>query len=73
MEHITVPPHVQRMRIEREKLEHDIIKLRAFIEDNPIFKTLEEVEQADMNEQLVHMVNHFNVLTRRLQRAIDKV
>jgi len=65
----SIPPHVQRMMIERNKLKDKVVKLDEFINTNPIFATLPEEEQKDMKNQLTNMINYLYYLQRRIHRA----
>ena len=72
MEHIEIPPHVQRLREEHEQLEQRLRKLKAFF-SNPIFDSLDEQEKADMVIQEDLMNRLEKVLSRRLARALAKI
>lgn len=65
----SIPPHVQRMMIERNKLKDKIIRLDKFIATNRIFYTLSKEEQKDMKDQLINMIAYFDCLERRINRA----
>lgn len=65
----TIPPHVQRMMVERDELKDKIIKLDKFIGSNRIFFTLSKEEQKDMNDQLISMITYLDCLERRIARA----
>jgi ribosomal protein S4 len=73
VEHIEIPPHVQRLREEHEQTEQRLRKLKAFIADNPIFHSLEEAERHDMIEQTTVMNSLEKILSRRLERALAKL
>lgn len=73
MEHIQIPAHVQRMRTEREELEHRIINLMKFITSNENFVNLDQEEQFDLREQALYMDKYLAVLTQRLERALAAV
>lgn len=73
MEHIEIPPHVQRLREEHEQTEQRYRKLVTFTEENPIFKNLETDEQVDMLRQQKLMWELETILARRLKRALDKI
>ena len=61
-----IPPHVQRMMIERDELKDKVLKLDKFIDNNPIFTTLSEKEQKDMRGRLTNMFNYLYCLERRI-------
>lgn len=65
----SIPPHVQRMMIERNKLKDKIIRLDKFIATNRIFYTLSKEEQKDMNDQLISMITYLDCLERRIART----
>ena len=65
----SIPPHVQRMMIERNELKDKVFKLDKFIGSNRIFFTLSEEEQKDMNDQLISMITYLDCLERRIARA----
>lgn len=65
----SIPPHVQRMMIERNELKDKVLKLDKFIGSNRIFFTLSEEEQKDMNDQLISMITYLDCLERRINRA----
>lgn len=65
----SIPPHVQRMMIERNELKDKVLKLDKFIGSNRIFFTLSEEEQKDMNDQLISMIVYLDCLERRINRA----
>ena len=53
---------------EYKELDDRINKLASFINTNSIFKTLQDEEQEDMQEQLIWMNRYINVLANRLRR-----
>lgn len=65
----SIPPHVQRMMIERNELKDKVLKLDKFIGSNRIFVTLSEEERKDMNDQLINMIAYLDCLERRIARA----
>lgn len=65
----SVPPHVQRMMVERDELKDKVLKLDKFIDTNPIFATLSEEERKDMKIQLTSMITYLDCLERRIARA----
>lgn len=73
MEHIQIPPHVQRLREEHEQMEQRLRKLKIFIDESPIFTALDAEEQEDMKAQATHMSDLETILSRRLARALAKV
>lgn len=64
--------HIERMKIEQRDLNEKIEKLNAFVETNPIFKTLSEVEQYLLKKQLLLMEEYLATLILRLLIAEDK-
>lgn len=65
----SIPPHVQRMIIERNELKDKVTKLDKFIGSNRIFVTLSEEERKDMTDQLTSMIVYLDCLERRISRA----
>lgn len=65
----SIPPHVQRMMIERNELKDKVLKLDKFIGSNRIFFTLSEEEQKDMRGQLTSMIAYLDCIERRINRA----
>lgn len=65
----SIPPHVQRMMVERDELKDKVLKLDKFIDTNPIFATLSEEERKDMKIQLTSMIAYLDCLERRIARA----
>lgn len=61
--------HVSRMLVERYELMQKIIKLKAFIESNPIYVALDPDEQHDMGMQCMRMEQYCELLERRIRRA----
>lgn len=68
----SVPPHVQRMMVERDELKDKVLKLDKFIGTNPIFVTLSEEERRDMKNQLTSMIVYLDCLEKRIARASIK-
>lgn len=61
--------HLDRMVIEHRELEQIMIKLKDFIESNPIFLGLSIEEKQGMREQLRVMLMYCEILQRRIMRA----
>lgn len=61
-------PHQQRVIDEAAELKDRFQKLNAFIDSNPIFKTLAPEEQSDMRSQVSHMESYWECLDRRIKR-----
>jgi len=61
-------PHQQRVVDEATELKDKFTKLGAFILDNPIFLTLEEEEQGDLQRQYAVMGTYLDILDRRISR-----
>lgn len=68
MEKASLQPHQERMLIEYNDLKDKTHKLELFINDSPIFKTLEEDEQKDMRIQLNNMQGYLSALKSRCER-----
>ena len=62
--------HITRMEIELNELNTRTNALISFMENNPVFKTLNQIDQDDLKEQYEHMCKYHDVLKRRLNRAI---
>jgi hypothetical protein len=60
-------PHQQRVVTEREELNQKIDKLKAFIMESPIFKTLPADEQKRLNRQYDVMVEYSTILRQRIE------
>jgi hypothetical protein len=63
----TLAPHQQRVVDERRELDEKIDKLKAFIMENPIFKTLPTDEQARLNRQCDVMIEYSRILRDRIE------
>lgn len=61
-------PHQQRVVDEYKELQERTSKLGAFILDNPIYLSLEQVEQEDMKIQYDSMCIYVDTLERRIKR-----
>lgn len=57
----------QRVIDERDELLDKTNKLRVFISSNPTFKKLDPYEQTMLEQQLVHMLNYYNILVGRVK------
>jgi len=68
MEEKILQPHEQRVIDEKDDLESKIKKLGPFILDNPIFKTLPEEEQKDLNNQYDIMNQYLYILQKRINQ-----
>lgn len=64
----TLQPHQQRVVVEQQELNDRLEKLQVFINENPLFKSLIEEEQMDLQEQSVLMSQLNDVLIRRISR-----
>lgn len=64
-----IAPHHQRMLDEQTELTEKTIKLKEFIDYNPMFQKLDVEEQLDMRTQYYFMVKYSNVLQSRIDRA----
>ena len=63
----TLPPHQQRILVERTDLIEKITKLHAFFKTE-IFNNLQEEDQNVLEEQVQLMMNYSNVLLKRINR-----
>lgn len=61
-------PHVERMMIEHKELKAKVEALNAFIHGNEIFKSLDDIEQADMIKQSGFMESYLSTLESRIWR-----
>ena len=64
----TLQPHQQRVVVEQQELKDRLEKLQVFINENPLFKSLIEQEQMDLQEQSVLMSQLNDILIRRISR-----
>lgn len=61
-------PHEQRVVDEKKALDSKLDKLKAFIETNPIFKTLPAPDQYLLNRQFDAMAEYSHILSQRIER-----
>lgn len=61
-------PHQQRVVDEKSELKTKHDALNDFIQENPIFKTLPDEEQRDLEKQFTIMGHYIDVLNRRISR-----
>lgn len=61
-------PHQQRVVDERKDLNEKVMKLNAFVGENPIFETLDIDEQNDLRNQLDVMFQYQELLDSRISR-----
>lgn len=59
-------PHQDRVVTEKKELDEKLDKLKAFIETNPIFKTLPQTEQLLLNRQYDAMAEYSHILGQRI-------
>jgi hypothetical protein len=59
-------PHQQRVVDEKNELGEKLDKLKAFIETNPIFKTLHVAERGRLNRQFDAMAEYSRILSQRI-------
>lgn len=59
-------PHQQRVVDEKKDLDDKLDKLKAFIETNPVFKTLHEDERGRLNRQFDVMAEYSGILGQRI-------
>lgn len=62
-------PHIERMKDELTQLADRREKLRAFIDDSPVFKQLPGDERDLMREQFGYMSSYHDVLETRIDFA----
>lgn len=67
-----IPPHVQRMLLERDELADRTQKLREFIKENPLFQRLDDHDQYLLGQQEAHMSAYLIVLRQRIEREEGK-
>jgi hypothetical protein len=60
----------QRVVDEKTELDSKIDKLKAFIVNNPVYKTLPPDEQALLNQQYDCMVEYAMILGQRIQKFV---
>ena len=65
---VNLQPHQQRVVEEYKELKDKTTKLRAFILDNPIYRSLEEDEQKDLKVQYDAMCIYCDALESRIKR-----
>jgi hypothetical protein len=59
-------PHQERVIVEHNDLHKKLNKLKHFIMESPIFKTLPRDEQGRLNRQYGAMLEYFNILGERI-------
>lgn len=65
---VNLQPYQQKVVEEYKELKDKTTKLGAFILDNPIYLTLREEEQKDLNLQNEAMCQYCDILERRISR-----
>lgn len=60
-------PHQQRVVTEKKELDEKIDKLKAFICEGPVFKTLPDAEQHRLNHQYDVMLEYSSILGARIE------
>lgn len=60
-------PHQQRVVNEKSELDEKISLLEVFINDNPIYKKLDDLEQDRLVRQLDVMKQYSNILEERIK------
>jgi len=58
--------HQERVVIEQSELREKLDKLKHFIMESPIFKTLPKEEQSRLNRQYDAMLEYYNILGERI-------
>jgi hypothetical protein len=59
-------PHQDRVVAEKDDLRVKLDKLKAFIMESPVFKTLPKEEQSRLNRQYDAMLEYYNILGERI-------
>lgn len=59
-------PHQERVVAEKQELDEKLGKLRSFLVDSPIFRTLPEAEQLRLTHQYGVMLEYSAVLGSRI-------
>ncbi len=62
-------PHQERVVAEQNELGARLDKLKAFIMESPIFKTLPAEEQKRLNPQHDAMLEYFEILGERIRAS----
>jgi hypothetical protein len=63
---MAMQPHQQRIVDEKKELDVRLDRLKAFIEINPVFKTLHEDERKRLNRQFDAMAEYSSILSQRI-------
>lgn len=69
---LSLPPHQQRVLVEKAELDERLAKLSEFIADNPLFATLPDDEQERLRDQNLVMTQYSDILAERIA-AFTKV
>jgi hypothetical protein len=59
--------HQERVVTEKKELDEKLDKLKTFIEINPIFKSLDEMNRHLLNRQFDVMVEYSKILSNRIE------
>ncbi len=59
-------PHQQRVVDEKKELDDKLDKLKAFIETNPVFKSLHVAERRRLDRQFDVMAEYSRILSQRI-------
>jgi len=59
-------PHQERVVNEKKELHAKLDKLKAFIEESSVFKTLPNDEQKRLNKQFDVMAEYSSILSQRI-------
>lgn len=59
-------PHQQRVVDEKKELDEKLDRLKAFIDTNPIFKTLPDDERKRLRRQFDAMAEYSSILSQRV-------
>lgn len=62
-------PHIQRMLIERYDLFKKVLLLEAFIQENPVYDSLDAIDKELMANQLGAMKQYQKFLEQRIRKA----
>jgi len=65
-------PHQQRVIVERRELKDRLLKLRIFINNSPVFRTLSEDEQDRLGRQMLIMQLYLDVLSERVYSFLPR-
>ena len=64
-------PHQQRVVDEKTELDGKLDRLKAFIETNPTFQTLDGDEKGRLNRQFDVMAEYSSILGQRIEAFLE--